>query len=220
MNSRPRRRMDTDQRRRQLVAVALELFSEHPPEAVSLDDVAEAAGISRPLVYHYFAGKQSLYEATLRRAADDLTELLTASREVPPGEGLLAVAGRFLDFVEEHGTGRFTLLRGHPELIDEVREAAYGQLLGHLGVETPGPRLEVVLRSWISLAETTARWWPDGRHIPRAELELQLVHTFVALTSVGAAHDDGVAAVLRRILDEEPADGPFTEAATALAASW
>ncbi|MEU5130605.1 TetR/AcrR family transcriptional regulator [Streptomyces mobaraensis] len=218
MNPRPPRRMDVEQRRRQLITVALDLFSERPPEDVSLDDIAAAAGISRPLVYHYFAGKRSLYEATLRRAADDLTELLTASEQLPPGEGLLAVAGRFLDFVEAHGAGRFTLLRAHPDLIDEVRDAAYGQLLAHLGVETPGPRLEVVLRSWISVAETAARWWPDGRRIPRAELESQLVHSFVALTAVGAAHDDGMAAVLRRIVAEEPADGPFTEAATALAA--
>ncbi|MFE7338899.1 MULTISPECIES: TetR/AcrR family transcriptional regulator, partial [Streptomyces] len=67
-----RRRMGVDERRQQLIGVALDLFSRRSPEDVSIDEIAAAAGISRPLVYHYFPGKQSLYEAALRRAADEL----------------------------------------------------------------------------------------------------------------------------------------------------
>src|SRR5690349_6802608 len=69
---RPRRRLSVDERREQLIAVALELFSLRPPEEVSIDDIAAAAGASRPLVYHYFPGKQALYEESLRRAGKEL----------------------------------------------------------------------------------------------------------------------------------------------------
>lgn len=65
-----RRRMGVEERKQQLIGVALELFSSRSPDEVSIDEIAAAAGISRPLVYHYFPGKQSLYEAALRRAAD------------------------------------------------------------------------------------------------------------------------------------------------------
>jgi AcrR family transcriptional regulator len=79
----PYRRLPVQQRREQLIAVALELFSRHAPEEVSLDDVAAAAEASRPLVYRYFpGGKQQLYEAALRSAAEELT-----SRFVEPTRG-------------------------------------------------------------------------------------------------------------------------------------
>ncbi|MDT0452107.1 TetR/AcrR family transcriptional regulator [Streptomyces hesseae] len=213
-----RRRMGVEQRREQLIAVALDLFGHRPPDTVSVDDIATAAGISRPLVYHYFPCKQSLYEAALRHAADELTARLAEPCEGPPGGRLSRVLRRFFDFVEAHGPGFAALLRGGPAMagtgpscamIDGVRQAAYGHLLTHLGVREPSPRLELLLRSWISLAESTALLWLDGRHVPRAELERQLVHAFAALFAVSAAYDEGTAAVLVRVLGDEPVDGPF-----------
>ncbi|MDG4858364.1 TetR/AcrR family transcriptional regulator [Streptomyces sp. T-3] len=217
-----RRRMGVEERRQQLIAVALELFSHRSPDDVSIDEIAAAAGISRPLVYHYFPGKLSLYEAALRRAAEDLAERFVEPREGPLGARLLRVMGRFFDFVDEHGPGFSALMRGGPAvgssatnaLIDSVRQAAYDEILTHLGTaalgdKAPPARLQLVVRSWVSLAESTALIWLDGRRIPRAELELQLVHDFAALTAVSAAYDPEMAAILTRILAAEPADGPF-----------
>ncbi len=185
-----------------------------------------AAGISRPLVYHYFPGKLSLYEAALKRAAEDLATRFVEPREGPLGARLLRVMGRFFDFVDEHGPGFSALMRGGPAvsgtlggeaasaanaLIDSVRQAAYEEIVRHLGIAEPPARLELVIRSWVSLAESTALIWLDGRRIPRAELELQLVHDFAALTAVSAAYDAEMAAILTRILAAEPADGPFGE---------
>ncbi|WP_328325859.1 MULTISPECIES: TetR/AcrR family transcriptional regulator [unclassified Streptomyces] len=212
-----RRRMGVEERRQQLISVALELFSHRSPDDVSIDEIAAAAGISRPLVYHYFPGKQSLYEAALRRAADELAERFVEPREGALGARLLRVMERFFDFVEEHGPGFSALMRGGPAvgstttnaMIDEVRTAAYLQILSHLDVQEPPVRLQLVVRSWVSLAESTALIWLDGRSIPRAELELQLVHDFAALAAVSAAYDAEMAAVVRRILSEEPANGPF-----------
>ncbi|PZG89462.1 TetR family transcriptional regulator [Streptomyces sp. NTH33] len=212
-----RRRMGVEERRQQLIGVALELFSRRSPDEVSIDEIASAAGISRPLVYHYFPGKLSLYEAALKRASDDLADRFVEPHEGPLGARLLRVMRRFFDFVDEHGPGFSALMRGGPAvgssttnaLIDSVRQAAYEQILSHLRVEDPPARLELVVRSWISLAESTALIWLDGRRIPRAELEKQLVHDFGALAAVGAAYDEEMSALLRRAFKDEPGDGPF-----------
>ncbi|SHN03854.1 MULTISPECIES: TetR/AcrR family transcriptional regulator [Streptomyces] len=221
MTTGARRRMGVEERREQLIAVALGLFSHRSPEDVSIDEIAEAAGISRPLVYHYFPGKQQLYEAALRRAADELTARFVEPHEGPLGARLLRVMERYFAFVEEHGPGFSALMRGGPAigstrtsaLIDGVRQAAYTQILSHLDVDAhaPSPRLELVVRSWISLAETTALLWLDGRRVPRAELERQLVHDFAALAAVSAAYDQEMAQVVRRMLADEPADGMFAD---------
>lgn len=147
-------------------------------------------------------------------------------REGPLGARLLRVMGRFFDFVDEHGPGFSALMRGGPAVgsstanavIDGVRQAAYEQILAHLGVEEPPARLELVVRSWVSLAESTALIWLDGRRIPRAELEMQLVHDFAALAAVGAAYDAEMAGIVLRILAEEPVDGPFGDLLARLSA--
>ncbi|QNE77806.1 TetR family transcriptional regulator [Streptomyces finlayi] len=219
-----RRRMGVEERRQQLIGVALELFSHRSPDEVSIDEIAAAAGISRPLVYHYFPGKQSLYEAALGRAATELAGRFLEPLEGPLGARLLRVMGRFFDFVEEHGPGFSALMRGGPSvgsstanaMIDGVRQAAYEQIISHLGVQDPPARLELVVRSWVSLAESTALIWLDGRRIPRSELETQLVHDFAALAAVSAAYNQEMAGVVLRVLAEEPVDGPFGDLLTRL----
>ncbi|MER6027859.1 TetR/AcrR family transcriptional regulator [Streptomyces sp. NPDC001851] len=214
-----RRRMGVEERRQQLIGVALDLFSRRSPDEVSIDEIASAAGISRPLVYHYFPGKLSLYEAALKRAAEDLAGRFAEPQEGPLGARLLRVMRRFFDFVDEHGPGFSALMRGGPAvgssatnaLIDSVRHAAYAHMLAHLGVTEAPARLELVIRSWISLAESTALIWLEGRRVPRAELEIQLVHDFAALTAVSAAHDEDMATLLKKMVKDEPADGPFAE---------
>ncbi|MGW3492857.1 TetR/AcrR family transcriptional regulator [Streptomyces sp. NPDC001020] len=230
-----RRRMGVDERRQQLIGVALDLFSRRSPDEVSIDEIASAAGISRPLLYHYFPGKLSLYEAALKRASEDLAARFVEPEEGPLGARLLRVMRRFFDFVDDHGPGFAALMRGGPAvsagsarakdalsrttvLIDSVRQAAYVQILAHLRVQNPPARLELVIRSWISLVESTALIWLDGRRVPRGELEVQLVHDFGALVAVSAAYDDEMAALLRGVLRDEPNDGPFADLVTRLVA--
>ncbi|MBF4136879.1 TetR/AcrR family transcriptional regulator [Streptomyces albidoflavus] len=233
MTTGTRRRMGVEERRQQLIGVALELFSNRSPDEVSIDEIAAAAGISRPLVYHYFPGKTSLYEAALRRAAEDLAQRFDEPSEGPLGARLQRVMGRFFDFVDEHGPGFSALMRGGPAqsvsgdpasssaataLIDSVRQAAYEQIVSHLDLVAVPPRLELVVRSWVSLAESTALLWLDGRRTERTALELQLVHDFGALVAVAGAYDEEIAGVVRRILAQEPPDGPFTDLAERLLA--
>ncbi|MDX3574027.1 MULTISPECIES: TetR/AcrR family transcriptional regulator [Streptomyces] len=221
-----RRRMGVEERRQQLIGVALELFARRSPDEVSIDEIAAAAGISRPLVYHYFPGKLSLYEAALKRASEDLASRFAEPHEGPLGARLLRVMRRYFDFVDAHGPGFSALMRGGPAvgssttnaLVDSVRQAAYEQILSHLEVSEAPARLELVVRSWISLAESTALIWLDGRRIPREELEVKLVRDFAALTAVTAAYDDELRALLRPALGKEPADGPFGDLVTRLIA--
>ena len=208
----PYRRLPVEQRREQLIAVALELFSRRAPEEVTLDDVALAAEASRPLVYRYFpGGKQQLYEAALRTAADELSSRFTPPPHGGPTQRLGHVLDQYFGFVGEHAAGYAALLRGGSvaeterttAIVDQVRRAAHRSILEQLRVSEPGPRLTLLVRSWISVVETTALTWLDD---PRdgvgsaAELRDWLVDEFVAMFAVSALHDPQTARVLGSML--------------------
>jgi len=237
----PYRRLPVEQRREQLIAVALELFSRRAPEEVSLDDVAAAAEASRPLVYRYFpGGKQQLYEAALRTAADELASRFVEPVRGTPTERLGHVLDRYFAFVGEHAAGYGALLRGGSvaenerttAIVDEVRRAAYGSIIDQLGVERPGPRLTLLVRSWISVVEVAAlTWLDDSRREPAqgagadgtgraaggevrhgagtaAELRDWLVDEFVVMFAAAALHDPQTERVLRTMFASFAGSGP------------
>ncbi|WP_327068938.1 TetR/AcrR family transcriptional regulator [Kitasatospora sp. NBC_01250] len=220
-DERPRRagyrRLPVQQRREQLIAVALELFSTRPPDEVSLDDVAEASGASRPLVYRYFAGgKQQLYEAALNSAAEELISRFTVPPRGTPTEQLGAVLDGYFSFVAEHAAGYGALLRGGSvvetartgAIVDRVRRSALRRTLRYMGVPEAGPRLTLLVRSWISVVEASSLSWLDeGRQIPQRQLREWLVDEFVAMTAATAAHDPQSAEVLTGLLALEAPDG-------------
>ncbi|MET9804103.1 TetR/AcrR family transcriptional regulator [Streptomyces sp. NPDC006368] len=212
------RRLSVGERRTQLLGVALSLFAHRAPEEVSLDDVAEAAGVSRPLVYRYFpGGKQELYEAALRSAADEL-ELCFAEPPVgPPTERLTRVLDRYLAFVDGHDAGFSALLQGGSvaetsrttAIVDEVRRAAAEQILLHLGVPHPGPRLRMMVRTWIAAVEAASLIWLDeGKRPPAGELRAWLVDHLIALLTATAATDEETAGAVAVLLSRETAQGP------------
>ncbi|MET8504461.1 TetR/AcrR family transcriptional regulator [Streptomyces sp. NPDC004787] len=212
------RRLSVEERRRQLLEAALTLFAHRAPEDVSLDDVAEAAGVSRPLVYRYFpGGKQQLYEAALRSSADALEHCFAEPPEGPPTERLGRVLDRYLTFVDQHDAGFAALLRGGSvaetsrtsAIVDEVRRAAAEQILFHLGVERPGPRLGMMVRTWIAAVEAASLIWVDeGKRPPAAELRDWMVDHLVALLAATAAGDPETDGVVGRLLAQERAEGP------------
>ncbi|MGW5422546.1 TetR/AcrR family transcriptional regulator [Streptomyces sp. NPDC003943] len=212
------RRLSVEERRIQLLDAAQTLFAHRPPEDVSLDDVAEVAGVSRPLVYRYFpGGKQQLYEAALRSSADALERCFAEPPAGPPTERLARVLDRYLAFVDEHDAGFAALLRGGSvaetsrtsAIVDEVRRAAAEQILFHLGVERPGPRFGMMVRTWIAAVEAASLIWVDeGKRPPAAELRDWLVDHLVALLTATAASDPETAGVATRLLAQERAAGP------------
>lgn len=211
------RRLSVEERRAQLLAAALSLFAHQPPEEISLDDVAEAAGVSRPLVYRYFpGGKQQLYEAALRSAADRLEDCFAEPAAGPPTARLARVLDRFLLFVDEHDTGFSALLRGGSvvetsrttSIVDEVRRSAAEQILLHLGAEGAGPRMRMMVRTWIAAAEAASLIWIDeGKQPPAEEMRDWLIDHLIALLVATAATDEETAGAVADLVAQETSAG-------------
>ncbi|MFJ2561417.1 MULTISPECIES: TetR/AcrR family transcriptional regulator [unclassified Streptomyces] len=209
------RRLSVEERRAQLLDTALSLFAHRAPEEVSLDDVAETAGVSRPLVYRYFpGGKQQLYEAALRSAAEELRHCFDEPQEGPPLPRLARALDRYLAFVDQHDAGFTALLQGGSvvetsrttAIVDGVRRAAAERILSHLEVADPGPRLRMTVRMWITAVEAASLIWLDEEKQPPAEeLRDWLVEQFVAVLTVTAARDAQTAELVGRALAQ--ADG-------------
>src|SRR3546814_12143236 len=82
MASSPRVRMSPESRREQLLELGVSLLATRSLDEISIEMLAEAAGISRGLLYHYFGNKQDFHVAVVRRAAHHLIAMTT-----PPAEG-------------------------------------------------------------------------------------------------------------------------------------
>ncbi|MGW7412500.1 TetR/AcrR family transcriptional regulator [Streptomyces sp. NPDC054863] len=212
------RRLSVEQRRVQLIGAALSLFAHRAPEDVSLDDVAEAAGVSRPLVYRYFpGGKVQLYEVALGSAADELKLCFAEPQTGPLTQRLASALDRYLGFVDTHDAGFSALLQGGSVVetsrtsatVDGVRRAAAEQILLHLGVQdTAGPRLRMMVRTWISAVEAASLIWLDeGKQPPLPELRDWMVDHFMALLTATSATDPQTADVTRQALALETSDG-------------
>ncbi|MFI9188605.1 TetR/AcrR family transcriptional regulator [Streptomyces californicus] len=218
------RRLSVEERRAQLLLAALGLFAHRAPDEVSLDEVAVAAGVSRPLVYRYFpGGRQQLYEAALGSAADELTRCFTEPETGPPTERVARVLDRYLRFVDEHDTGFSALLRGGSvvetsrttTIVDGVRRAAADEILRHLGRmggtggKPAGPRLRMMVRSWIAAVEAASLiWLDDGKQPAAADLRGWLVDHLIALLTATAATDPETATVVHDLLALERSAGP------------
>ncbi|MEU9561172.1 TetR/AcrR family transcriptional regulator [Streptomyces sp. NPDC048161] len=214
------RRLGVEERRAQLLGAALTLFAHRAPDEVSLDEVATVAGVSRPLVYRYFpGGRQQLYEAALRSAAEQLILCFDEPPVGPPTERVTRVLDRYLAFVDEHDTGFSALLRGGcvvetsrtSAIVDEVRRAAAEQILLHLGRdgEAPGPRLRMMVRTWIAAVEAASLIWLDeGKRPAAAELRDWLVDQLIVLLAATAATDAETASAVAALLPLETAGGP------------
>ncbi|MGW7219008.1 TetR/AcrR family transcriptional regulator [Streptomyces sp. NPDC054826] len=188
---------------------ALSLFAHSAPEDVSLDDVAEAAGVSRPLVYRYFpGGKQQLYEAALGSAADELRHCFDEPHEGPRLPRLSRALDRYLTFVDEHDAGFSALLQGGSvvetsrttAIVDGVRRAAAEHILSHLGVAEAGPRLRMTIRMWITAVEAASLIWLDeDKQPPAGELRDWLVEQFVAGLEVTGRRDPQTEELVRAL---------------------
>src|ERR1041385_2780165 len=100
--TRPKRRirLDNDERRAQLLQLAVKSFSDRSYDEVSIDDLAREAKISKGLLYHYFPTKRDLYVAGLREIADELVAKVTqVPGTLPPPELVKEGLTAFLDYI-------------------------------------------------------------------------------------------------------------------------
>lgn len=118
---RSRKRMVPEERRAQLLEVASALLSERGVEAVRIPEVAEAAGVTRPVVYRFFPSRQAIFIALLEDLRQSIDDRLEDALRTP--KDTLSMVAAFIDTIcdaiEEYGPGAWLLLGG-AALDDEV----------------------------------------------------------------------------------------------------
>src|SRR5436190_17396114 len=98
-----RRRLPVAERRELITEAAGRLFGERGYDGTRLDEIAAAAGVTKPILYRHFDSKRDLYLALLARHQQDLPTFLDAIPDVgSPRERLRAVLEAWLTYVEEH----------------------------------------------------------------------------------------------------------------------
>jgi AcrR family transcriptional regulator len=149
-------------RERLMLQAAGEAFASHGFHGSSMDEIARAAGISKPMLYRYFGSKEDLYAAYLRLAGRDLIERVRApgTRGQPPLARLRAGLIAFFAYVEEHRAG-WTVLHGETttptdahiaEEVDELRRRIIGMLTTLFGDAA-------FAHAFTGAAESLATWW-------------------------------------------------------------
>lgn len=110
-----RTRMTGAERRQQLLEIGRTLFAAKGFEGTSVEEIAAKAGVSKPVVYEHFGGKEGLYavvvDREMRRLLDMVTSSLTAGH---PRELLEQAAFALLDYIEEYTDGFRILVRDSP----------------------------------------------------------------------------------------------------------
>ena len=98
-------RLPRDVRRASLLEAALAAFSENGYHATSMDDIAERAGVSKPVLYQHFDSKLDLYLALAARVADDVVATITGALDSTPDNGarIAACVRAYFEFVDQIG---------------------------------------------------------------------------------------------------------------------
>jgi len=109
-----RRRLSPEDRRSELLALGAEVFGQRPYDEVRIDEIAERAGVSRALMYHYFPDKRAFFAAVVRAESERLFE----ATNTPPAEGqslferLRTGVLAYMRYDEEHPHGAWAAYIG------------------------------------------------------------------------------------------------------------
>jgi AcrR family transcriptional regulator len=163
-------RLPRGARRLQLLQAAQEVFVAHGFHAAAMDDIADRAGVSKPVLYQHFPGKRELYLALLEQQVTELTDRV---REAMSGtednrQRVHGAVGAYFEFVDAEG-GAFRLvfesdLRNDDDvraLVDRGNRACVEAIAEVIAGDTGStPEQAHLLASGLTgLAETSARWW-------------------------------------------------------------
>jgi AcrR family transcriptional regulator len=186
------RRLAVDERRAQLLARATELFGTHGYDELSMAAIAREAGVSKPLLYHYFPTKRRLFEAVLGQAAEEHLARVATEPGLPPAEQLEGSLDAYLAWIEANMGAYEKLMRsaGIPEvreLIDDVRERTAQQILAGLVPDGPPPaEVRSAVRGWLWLMDGVCLDWVRERDLGRDEVRGLLLGALLgALTAAG-----------------------------------
>lgn len=171
----PLRRTAGD-RRAQLVQIGLELLPTTPVQELTIDEVARRAGISRSLLFHYFATKREYYTAVTRAAAEFLLEHLRPPAGAAPEEQVAGMLDRYVGWVETFRKSHLAFVRGAgggdpwvAEVYEETRERLVEVALTALQLPDDALRRQLVL-AWFAFTEDLVGSWADEPTMSRADL--------------------------------------------------
>ncbi|HZZ52463.1 MAG TPA: TetR/AcrR family transcriptional regulator [Pseudonocardia sp.] len=174
-------RLSRDARRVQLLGAARDVFAAHGYHAAAMDDIADRAGVSKPVLYQHFPSKLELYQALLTTYVEELTGTLRGALvEITDNEQRVRAAiSAYFDFVASDGES-FRLvfesdLRGEPEAAELVNKAltdcvdlVTDAVTRDAGLDQNRARLLAV--GLVGLSQVTARYWLDaGKSVPQEE---------------------------------------------------
>ncbi len=186
--------MPRAERERQILKVAGQAFARGGYFSSSMDEIAELAGVSKPMLYAYFGSKEGLYVAYIERTGTELLERLVGAAPLQrdPLARLEARIEEFLAFVEEHRDG-WTVLFGELTSIrpvaDEVASlrAQITQAIRRM-IESsrsdarlaPGSS-DAIAHAVVGAGESLANWWLEHPDVPRE----QVVHLYLNMLKAG-----------------------------------
>jgi AcrR family transcriptional regulator len=175
-----RLRRSAGDRRAQLVQIGLELLPTTPVQELTIDEVARRAGISRSLLFHYFATKRDYYTAVTRAAADLLWDHLLPAPGTPAEEQVTGMLDRYVGWVETFRESHLAFVRGAAggdPWVSEVYEETRGRLVGvsltALGLPDDALRRQLVL-AWFAFTEDLVGQWVQEPTMSRPELLILL----------------------------------------------
>ncbi|WP_067451591.1 TetR/AcrR family transcriptional regulator [Nocardia alba] len=179
--------MTGTQRRQQLIEIGRALFAERGYDATSIEEIAQRAQVSKPVVYEHFGGKEGLYAVVVDREMSILLEMITSSLTRNRSRVRLEqVALALLTYIEERTDGFRILVRDQPVASSDGR---YSSLLNeavnqvaHLLASDFGRRdLDASLaplyaQALVGMVSTAATWWLDERVPPKEVVAAHLVN--------------------------------------------
>jgi AcrR family transcriptional regulator len=184
-----RTRLSPQQRRAQLLDLGVQLLSEVGLEDLSTDLLAEQAGISRGLLYHYFSNKRDFHLAVLRRMADQVIEITAPTGVGSPLDQMASSLEAYVDFVAANRLSYAAFLRaaaGGDEsyhriyedsrraLTDRIFDPDYVEFLASVGLRDDA-RSRLVVRGWSSLVEEMVLSWLEHPESMSRERLLRLL---------------------------------------------
>lgn len=162
-------RLPAAERREQLLHVAVGVFAEHGYHATSMNDVAEAAGVTKPVLYQHFSSKRELFVELLADIGDELRDTIAKATADAPGPRQQIEHGfrAYFRYVDEN-TASFRVLFGSgarrdPEFASFARnvEASIADAIAELIVVEGEPvaQRRMLAHSIVGMTEAASRYW-------------------------------------------------------------
>ncbi|MCZ3387461.1 MAG: TetR/AcrR family transcriptional regulator [Actinomycetia bacterium] len=184
---RRRSRMTSAARREQLLQVGRTLFAERGYEATSVEEIAAKAGVSKPVVYEHFGGKEGLYAVIVDREMQKLLGMVEGALTGDHPRRLLEQAAlALLTYIEQDTDGFRILVRDSPvatstgtfaSLIVDIAGQVEHLLAGEFkarGLDAKfAPMYSQMLVGMVAL---TGQWWVDVRKPKKADVAAHLVN--------------------------------------------